>query len=358
MSDFLLLTSDILPPEWRNDVAVMPVNPGRAPNIFNPGLTRYSGGTFVLAYRLVGADGRRRVGLCRLDARLAPVAGSAVPFSDLVRMEGGLEYAPRAGQWFADPRLIWWQDQLYLHWNSGSHRPANYQFLQQVDVQSLRPIGPSFTLERAEGRRPIEKNWSLFEHDGALHAFYSLCPAVVLRLSKVTPFALIFSNAASMRWDSSTYTNRFGPLRGGAPPLRVGDRLYILFHSAARKVLRFRYTAGLLVTAPSPPFQPLFWTPRPLPLPNPFGQRFEKAPLNANVAEVIYPVGSVWDEGALIASYGINDEHAAIARIKLADLERRLIPARLGVECQSRLAEWRTRLNDYAARRLLKLKIL
>jgi predicted GH43/DUF377 family glycosyl hydrolase len=358
MNDLRILTSDVLPPEWRNDLAVVPVTPAGEPNIFNPAITRHPSDNFVLAYRLVGADGCRRIGLCRLDGSLAPMTGSAVPFTDLVQIEGGAEYASQAGQWFADPRLIWWQDRLYLHWNSGSHRPANDQFLQQVDVQSLRPIGPAFTLERADGRRPIEKNWSLFEHDGVLHAFYSLCPAVVLSLSKVTPLSLVFSKAASTPWDSFAYTNRFGALRGGAPPLRVGHRLYIFFHSASRKILRFRYTAGLLVTNATPPFQPLFWTPAPIPLKNPFGQRFEKTPLNANVAEVIYPAGSVCDDGALIVSYGINDEHAAVARLDLAATEQRMIPVRLDVERRSGLAEWRTRLHGRAARSLLKLNIL
>jgi hypothetical protein len=319
-----------------------------------------SGGGFALAYRAVDSDGQRRVGLCRLNDQLSLVARTAVPFSDLVRPGDGRQLAPQAERWFADPRLAWWQERLYVYWNSGIHRPANHQFIQEVDTHSLQPTGPCFTLECAEGRQPIEKNWSLFEYQGALHAFYTLSPAVVLRVTDITPSAFIFSKIASTKWDAVSYTSRYGDLRGGAPPLQIANQLYVFFHSAARPVLRHRYVAGLLVTAAAPPFQPLSWTPLPVPLPNPFGRLplpnpfRRKAPLNGTVAEVIYPAGISSDEGSLLVSYGINDQHAAIARLDFGMLEERLLPVQLGADRRSRIADLRA-FRGRAAGGVLKL---
>ncbi|NDD29116.1 MAG: hypothetical protein EB084_12700 [Proteobacteria bacterium] len=69
-------------------------------------------------------------------------------------------------------------------------------------------------------------------------------------------------------------------------------------------------------TAP-PPIAPLRVPISPLPLGNPFGARTRHARLNKAVGEIVYPTGAAFSRGHLVISYGINDEHCAIACIPL-----------------------------------------
>jgi hypothetical protein len=73
---------------------------------FNPGLTADGSGGWLLAYRLVGQDAKRRIGICRLDAKGAVITGSAQPLSDSFRLRPGCLYPAEAYTWFADPRLF------------------------------------------------------------------------------------------------------------------------------------------------------------------------------------------------------------------------------------------------------------
>ncbi|MGA9072155.1 MAG: hypothetical protein WB424_17965, partial [Terracidiphilus sp.] len=297
--DTQILSENILPSEWRTDPSVQLT-------LFNPTLTSLPKGGFALAYRAVGSDGLRRIGVCRLNEQLSLIAHTIVPFSDRVRPEDGRNLPLQAARWFADPRLVWWQEHLYIYWNSGINHQANYQFLQRVNVDSLEPEGPCFALEYPDGRHTIEKNWSLFEYQGELFAFYTLSPAVVLQATEITSSKIIFSKVDSIPWHSGPYTSHFGELRGGASPLRIGQNLYVLFHSAWRPMVRYRYAAGLLVMASKPPFQPLSWIPMPISLPNPFGRIphpnpfIERQRLNGTVAEVIYPAGTSLKNGKLL----------------------------------------------------------
>ena len=92
-----LFYEEILPQEWLRELQGVFY-------IFNPGLTRLPQGGFALAFRVVAADGRRRIGICRLDAGLAPVSGSSIPLSDILRPDEGRALPSRARDWFADPR--------------------------------------------------------------------------------------------------------------------------------------------------------------------------------------------------------------------------------------------------------------
>jgi hypothetical protein len=348
MTDHLLFfTEDILPLPWRHH-AHGPVN------IFNPALTSHPLGGYILAYRAVCADGLRRIGICKLDAGLVPIVGSSTPLSDLLRPDHVQSLPPQARCWFADPRWVWWQKRLYLYWNTGVHGPMNYQFIQEIDPHALLPSGPACTLERVEGRRVIEKNWSLFEYDGALHAFYTLNPLVVLKLADRTASAWRFSTLSTAAWDARAFIHRFGALRGGAPPLRLGDMLYVVFHARARRVLRFRYVAGLLITRALPPFEPIAATTRPLALGNPFGHRFVRPPLNDAVSEVVYPAGAALEGGSILVSYGINDEHAAVARLELESLEDLVTAVQICAQSREPVTEIREHLHDIIARSLLK----
>jgi hypothetical protein len=186
---------------------------------FNPSLLRHGAG-FLLAYRLVGADGRRRIGLCRLSGLFTVVPGSAVAYSDHIVFPSGSPAAEQARSWFADPRLFRLGDGVFIYWNSGWHEPANAQFIQQIDADSLRPIGPPRELVLDGPRRAIEKNWMLFESRGACYAVYSINPHRILSFSLQGSEAIVCRPVAATAWADESYQPAWGELRGGTPPQR------------------------------------------------------------------------------------------------------------------------------------------
>ena len=252
----IFTAAELLPPQWSN-----PSRSGE-PRFFNPAIAACAAG-YIMAYRVVLSDGLRRLAICRLDPNLAVEPGSQLPLSDLLSPPPERQYPGQAHRWFADPRLIVHENRLLLHWNSGSHQPSNHQFLQELDGQSLTPAGRSRELVLPGNQARLEKK-------GA-------------------------------------------GLRGGAPPVLRQGRYVAVYHSCYQTRTGSRYVAGCLTYSGEPPFAPFACAENPLALPNPFGNRFGQERLNSTVAEVVYPCGALYDGGRWLISYGINDEHAAIA---------------------------------------------
>src|SRR5690348_6228912 len=89
---------DLLPEAWKHQAQNGPVR------TFNPGLLRDNDG-WLFAYRVVAADGYRRIAIARLDANRVVIPGSQVPLTNYVRFRPDVDYPEIARQWFADPRL-------------------------------------------------------------------------------------------------------------------------------------------------------------------------------------------------------------------------------------------------------------
>ena len=124
----------LLPDVWKQFAAEGPVR------TFNPGLLR-DGGGWILAYRIVAADGLRRIAMCRLNAALDIIQGSQVAWSDHVTFREGAMYPELGTRWFADPRLYAFGSETFIYWNSGWHEPRNCQFVQAFDRATLLPLG-------------------------------------------------------------------------------------------------------------------------------------------------------------------------------------------------------------------------
>ena len=302
----IFTAAELLPPQWSN-----PSRSGE-PRFFNPAIAACAAG-YIMAYRVVLSDGLRRLAICRLDPNLAVEPGSQLPLSDLLSPPPERQYPGQAHRWFADPRLIVHENRLLLHWNSGSHQPSNHQFLQELDGQSLTPAGRSRELVLPGNQARLEKNWGLFSAEGNLFSVYSLAPLRILRLAGIREGRMEFADASSAQWNHYPWSRRFGTLRGGAPPVLRQGRYVAVYHSCYQTRTGSRYVAGCLTYSGEPPFAPFACAEHPLALPNPFGNRFGQERLNSTVAEVVYPCGALYDGGRWLISYGINDEHAAIA---------------------------------------------
>lgn len=306
--DCHLLETDLLVPDAWAQMR------GLAVSAFNPSLLPTPEG-YVMAYRVVGPDGHRRIAMCRLDRWFRIIEGSPVPFSDGITLPSTDDESPPR-RWFADPRLYVLNGMHTLHWNTGWQEPRNHQLLQAFDPQTLHPIGASRLLVLDGTRQAIEKNW-LFLEDAPGFAVYSASPHRVMRYELTDDGPIICADAVTVNADLGAFTDTYGPLRGGAPPVRVGGPYWSVCHtvSTPQGHVRPRYQAAVYAFAQHPPFAPLRVPIRPLPLGNPFGARTRHARLNRAVGEIVYPTGAAFIDGHFVISYGINDEHCAIARI-------------------------------------------
>lgn len=310
----LLAAGDLLPDAWR-------FMRGTPVSVFNPGLVR-DGDSWLLAARVVGPDGLRRISMCRLDERLHLIPQTATPFSDGIAMDERVDPS-RPRRWFADPRLYRLGGGLWMYFNTGWQEPRNFQFLQEVDPHALMPVGPPRELVLRAGIQPIEKNWTFLE-DAPGFAVYAPSPHRVLRYSLDGGGPIEFTDAVTSHWDADDWASRYGPLRGGAPPVRVGSRYFAFGHSLRQEEDGVRYVAMAYTFDARPPFAPLQGPRVPLPLGNPFGPHRIHGKLNPAVSEVVYPCGAAFTGDAFVVSHGINDEQCAVTVLPIDDVEATL----------------------------------
>jgi hypothetical protein len=294
-------SQDLLPDAWRAPFGAGPVR------LFNPALLR-AGAGWIFAFRAVGPDLVRRIGLCRLGPDLQPIAGSSQPWSDAIRFSPGEALPAQARVWFADPRLYRLDGRLFVYWNSGWHEPQNCQFLQEISAADFRPIGPPRELRQRGPRRPLEKNWTVFG-EGPFQVLYSLRPQRVMEFSLAGEGPIDCGD----EWAQGHEDAGPGELRGGAPPQAVGDHYFAIGHVIQGEPGNYRYAAAVHRFGRWPPFAPSPPALGPLLLPNPRGGRRVYERLNPAVGEAVYPCGADYADGQWAISYGINDECCAVA---------------------------------------------
>jgi hypothetical protein len=312
---------ELLPVAWRPLAAQGPVR------TFNPGLLR-DGNTWVLAYRVVAADGMRRIALCRLDERLRVIDGTQLAFSDIVTFHRPERWPAVATQWFADPRLYRLRGRVFVYWNSGWHEPANCQFVQELDATTLRPIGHARELVLRGERQKLEKNWTFFDagDPDALFAVYSITPHRVLRFSLTGDDDIVFDEVAKVDWSIEGYPFCHGGLRGGAPPVLKDGEFWSFCHSVHDGPDGYRYAAAAYRFAAKSPFQPTWKPTWPLEIGKAFGSKRSYDRLNPAVADVIYPCGAAVDGTRWLISHGINDECCALSSLPSAAVASALQP--------------------------------
>ena len=286
---------------------------------FNPGLLRLESG-WLMAYRIVGGDGQRRIGLCRLTPGFEVIQSTRTALSDAIMLPPGSNI-PR---WFADPRQVRLGGSIFLQWNSGWHEPQNAQFLQQLDVDAMGPIGPARELHLIGPRRVIEKNWMLFGND-PYFAVYSVCPHRILTFSLDTHGGIDCLEVEGTAWIDS-YADLFGEIRGGAPPIRDGDGFVSFCHSVYGEAGDYAYEATAYRFATAFPFRPTHVPFSTLPLMS--GSAFPRRlpPLNPEIRTVIYPVGAQLDGDRWIISLGLDDERCAIVALTRSEVSAILKP--------------------------------
>ena len=314
--------------------------------VYNPAVVRYNG-RLLMAYRVdFGHEKPFRVAtaICVLDDHLRVVPGSVVALSDTIAGETANHF---------DARFLVYQDRLFLHYNNDWETVPNEISLVELDPHTLEARSAARRLELDGPRQPCEKNWLLFEHDEALFAIYQVDPHIVLRVEMSGAGPVRCWPVYRSEWDTLAYARRYGALRGGTPPVRVGANYVSLFHSrthsrgqAAAKTVpametlkriawlrpakrwlreRFapvRYYGGIYAFAAVPPFAPTLIRPTPILWPEYEPRRQRPTPSHMSPRRVVYPCGLVrLADDRWLVSYGVHDERAVLRVFTRQEIE-------------------------------------
>lgn len=314
-------------------------------SVYNPAIVRFRD-RLLMAYRVdFGYEKPFRVAsaICALDERLQVVQGSAVALADTIDGGAANHY---------DARFLVFQDRLFVHYNNDWNTVPNQIFLVELDPNTLQARSPARPLALMGPRQPCEKNWLLFDHDGDLYAIYQVDPHIVLRLDLAGAGPVRCWPVYHTEWDTTAYDQRYGVLRGGTPPVRMGENYISIFHSRThvlksvstnqpqaverlkrvtwlRQVRRWireqfdpvRYYGGVYSFAAAPPFTPTFIRPTPILWPEHEGPRQRPTPSHMAPRRVVYPCGLVrWADGWLV-SYGVHDERAVLRVLARNEVE-------------------------------------
>ena len=166
--------------------------------------------------------------------------------------------------------------------------------------------------------RAYEKNWLWFEHNGHRYCVYHAQPMTVLREEdgRVVEEHRI---GADLGWD-------YGEIRGGTPPVRVGDEYWTFFHSSQpwKKIppvgMRNRYFAGIVAFESRPPFRITRITRQPLLVGT------YREPYIRFAPPCIFPSGALLKDNRWTVVYGVNDTTSGWLEVDHQNLEPLLTP--------------------------------
>jgi len=165
-----------------------------------------------------------------------------------------------------------------------------------------------------------EKNWLWFDHEGKTFFVYQTEPHIVCEVDggRVVNEYRTF---ASLGWT-------LGDIRGGTPPVRVGDHYLSFFHSSMpwkklpRYGVRRMYFAGAYLFEAKPPFQIVAATRT--------DRRLLSGTWNEPTAEsvpaVVYPTGALLDGDEWFITLGVNDCRCGWMRIPHEKVMARMQP--------------------------------
>lgn len=303
----LLDTAALIPPAWRCR------DGGAQAWCFNPSLLRRPDG-WLMVYRVVLADQRRRIAMCRLDEHCRVIDGTQSLLSDQIQFDPQEGYTERTTSWFADPRLHTFGGRLFMYFNSGWHEPRNHQFLVELDPSTGRPLDTALELDLVGPRQAIEKNW-VFLAGGIDALVYSPSPHRIARQVGHEGRRLLYRLEETASPTKASDRIGAGLLRGGATPVPHQGHYYSFCHCIQADAQRIDYRVGLYRFDMRAPHAPRAEGAALLDLPLPHAGHRQYPALNPAVSDVIYPGGAAHHNQTWFVACGLNDEHCAILQL-------------------------------------------
>lgn len=207
-----------------------------------------------------------------------------------------------------DPRLFIHNGRLFMSFVGVDHRPGKdginglgaHVLYCELDPETFRPLQTYYP--HYEKRSLWEKNWSFFSHDGNLLAVYNIKPHVVLH---------IYGDHATRAYTTEVphgWTG--GHLRGGAPPVRIGNRYWHWFHGRIGAGIDAVYNTGVYTFDAEPPFTVRGMTRTPIQWADP-----ETRGNPGDSASVVFVAGAHFDpeNARWITSQGVHDDHVTVS---------------------------------------------
>jgi predicted GH43/DUF377 family glycosyl hydrolase len=273
--------------------------PGFPGHRFNPSILA-DGDGYLFAFRNRWLESDVVVG--RLDVGFRPIGAAS-------RL--ALEH-PDADRSREDPRLFRFRSRPHLAFTGHKHgerSPSHNQLYARLSADGM--AAEEVFAPHYPGRQRWEKNWSFFEHGGEFYAVYSFAPCRVLRVAGAAA-ALAFETPTASIW-------RGGEIRGGPPPVLVGDELWCFTHDHVMARICRQYRTGLVALDAHPPFAARRMVAEPILV----AERATKPPTHH--AYVVFAGGAVRHGDDWIVAHGIHDHWSELHVFRHADLESRLV---------------------------------
>lgn len=288
---------------------------------FNPGLVRRPDGLWLMVRRAYfnsayDVMGMNTIWACKLKDDLTPIGGKILQWPDTLEPREQFEdarafyHAPTNKTFVSVCNFIWHGDGSWTgaHQSLGefSCNPQDFD----ADWMGLRRIDPDIDGNgtNVHNRTRHQKNWVFFIHESKLYLLYSTHPWIVIEFKDRWDETILHTLKEGAKWD-------YGVIRGGTPPVLVGDLYWTFHHSSVPWTGRFRrYHMGALAFESKPPFRPVLYTPQPILTGSQKDEWKDKKPL------VVFPCGAVIENGQWIITYGINDLKCGWLRMQHDDL--------------------------------------
>lgn len=299
---------------WKADYLNIGDQPGAF--LFNPGITRKNGETFLLARRQRGYNtplNQNDIVVYTLDESLNPTSRKPLKFRGDFENEN-----------WEDPRIVSVMDHYWLsvcNWIPSKSYAHQELIILDKSFEVVSVNHPVYGNNSGDVGTNLghEKNWLWFNHEGRPHLIYTTTPHRVVE----------FDNHMSVLQEH--VTNAYNPLwwygdpRGGTPPIKVNNEYWTFFHSSVPWVKgKRRYHMGAYAFSTTPPFRMTRMTSLPLLT----GSRHD--PWIPGLPLVIFPGGSLFnsktEEWTVV--FGVNDCRSGYVKIPHSDLEKLCSPVR------------------------------
>lgn len=281
---------------------------------FNCGLVQRPDGLWLVARR---SEHRKnlRIGFndviaFKLDDNLCPTIGHPVKQENRYLDEH-----------FEDPRAIYHEGKTYVsccdflivngQW-TGAHQIISRCNMNWRSEKRFDPVYGN-NRETTGANLGHEKNWIWFFHNGRPHLLYQAEPHRVVRFNHDFVKQEEYETGTQwLRWP-------YGEIRGGTPPIRIGDEYWTFFHSSLKTNNKYwrRYFMGAYSFEAKPPFAITSITEKPLLI----GSKDD--PWNLRKPLVVFPCGSMLRDGYWTVTLGVNDLKCAWVEIPHSTLMKR-----------------------------------
>lgn len=206
---------------------------------------------------------------------------------------------------FEDPRAFVHDNQIfisYCHWDRSFYLPRqilarlndSFEFVESWKV----PFGHNGSTTHGQ-----EKNWVWFKGGNKRHLVYAFNPHTVVEMEDHHPGLVHKTALEIVPW-------KYGEIRGGTNPVKVGGEYFSFFHSSLPWTGRQRrYFMGAYAFNASPPFAVTRMSVEPILAGSDRDTRILQMPL------VVFPCGALFKKEEWLVTFGVNDEACGWIRV-------------------------------------------